>query len=123
VYDVRWRKRERKHGGGCGSSGSRTDPGLYPTDPGPRDAIFRDAISHDIIFCDVISCDVISRDAISCDVTPSLRDVIPYGTPRPLRDNDANYRFVYPRVRTGPLYLLIDILKTCWKLLGSIFTT
>jgi len=94
VYDMRWRKRERerKHGGGDNGGGGG-DPwrnrtisrGLYPADPGLRDAIFCnvisrniiscDAISRDIIFCDVISCDVISRDG-----TPlSLRDVIPRG--------------------------------------------
>jgi len=29
-------------------------------------------------------------------------------TPRPLRDGDANYRFVYPWVRIGTIYLLTE---------------
>jgi len=75
------------------------DPAWYSADLGPRDVIFRDVISRDII-----SCDVISRDIISCDVSPPFRDVIPR---RPLtyRDGGVNYRFVYPWVKIGPLFL------------------
>jgi len=76
-----------------------------------RDAISCDVISRDAIFCDVISCDVIScnaifRDAISCDVISCDVMPPPPRTSCPSRDGGANYRLVYPWVRTGPLSLL-----------------
>jgi len=76
-----------------------------------RDVIFCDVISHDIISYDVISCDVISRDGTSSSSVTSSPSPwrYPLWTPRPPRDGSANYQFVYPWVRTGPLYLLAPL--------------